>query len=357
VVVVFAASPAESAGILPGGNPARNIAPHPNFMAAGACTKDSDGWSCTNPCVTPALSFPSYTNSPKCIAFVLRAINHARRREGVRRMTLPRDFQQLSVAEQLFVLANLERTARGLPPYLGLNTDLVSEAQHAANQGGDPSLAPGFAVGVDAQGYYGMGGAWSSGFSPLTADYFWMYDDGWGGRAHTFNVACTSAGAPACWAHRDQLLGYDPRFNPGVGLRCQNCEMGTGFTIAGASSSYVDLVELPAGTAPTMTFTWEDNVLPFLSRHLRSHPVAHPVARRHRVHHHRVHHARNTANARAAARRAERDAMWAQWAPPATQPSRVCTISRPTHTLPRLGCRNTTFTVRQLAGPTNREER
>lgn len=355
------ASPAASSGILPGGNPARNIAPHPNFIAAGTCTRSSHGWTCTNPCVTPELSFPSYTNSPRCLHFILRAINHARRREGVRRMALPANFQNLSVPEQLFVLANLERTARGLPPYLGLNAHLTSEAQRSADQGGDPSLAPGFAVGVDAQGYYGMGGAWSSGFTPLAADYFWMYDDGWGGSAHTFNIACTSASAAACWAHRDQLLGYDPRFNPGVGLRCATCEMGTGFTIAGASSSYVDLVELPAASPPAMTFTWADNVLPYLRRHVRHpvwhRPVAHRPVRHHPVSHRPVaRHAARGASARAAARRAERRAAFATWRHAATHPSRICTIARTKHARHPLGCRNTTFTVRQVAGPTNREE-
>jgi hypothetical protein len=342
LVVALTATPAAASGILPGANPARNVAPSPDFVASGTCAKSAGAWHCSNPCVTPTLSFPSYTNAPSCTAFVLRAINRARRREGVRSMTLPTNFQRLSVSEQLFVLADLERTARGLSPYLGLNAALTREAQHAANTSGDPSLAPGFAVGVDKQGYDGMGGAWSSGFSPLIADYFWMYDDGWGGSAaRTLNSACTSAGASACWAHRDQLLGYDPRFNPGVGLGCRTCEMGTGFSLAGASSSFVDLIELPAGGAPAMTFTWTNNVLPFLVRH--THP-------RH------ARHARSHADARAAARRAQRQAAWDHWHAGLRSPH-ACASSHATHTRRPVRCGLTTFTVRQVAAPTNREER
>ena len=343
VAVALFASPASASGILPGANPARNITPDPDFASSGTCKQGPGGWSCTNPCVSPAHAYPSYSNSPSCTAFVLRAINHARKLEGVAPMTLPSNFQRLSVPRQLFVLADLERTARGLPPYLGLNVALMREAQRSADHKGDPSLAPGFAVGVDKQGYDGMGGTWSSGFSPLVADYYWMYDDGWAGSAlRTFNAACTSPGASACWAHRDELLGYDPRFNPGVGLRCRTCEMGTGFAFAGPASSFVDLIELPAGRTPAMTFTWADNVVPFLAKH------AHP----HRV----THVAQTRANARAAGRRAARRTAWDQWHAGFRAP-RVCTTSHARNARHPFGCANTTFTVRQVAVPTNREER
>jgi len=106
-----------------------------------------------------------------------------------------------------------------------------------------------------------MGGAWSGGFNVLAADYMWMYDDGWGGSVSaTSNIACTSASAAGCWAHRDELLGSDPGFNPGVGLTSTNCEMGVGYAVVGGSGSYVDLIERPAANAPAMTFTWAQEV-------------------------------------------------------------------------------------------------
>jgi hypothetical protein len=102
-----------------------------------------------------------------------------------------------------------------------------------------------------------MGGAWSGGFNVLAADYMWMYDDGWAGTlSATSNIACTSATTAGCWAHRDELLGSDPAFNPGVGLTCTTCEMGVAFAIVAASGSYVDLIERPAAKAPPMVFTW-----------------------------------------------------------------------------------------------------
>src|ERR1700689_5201164 len=249
-------------------NPSANIAPSPNFLAPGACSFVSGVWSCANPCVAgtaTALSWPGYTNGVACTNYILAAINHARAVEGVRPMVLPSNWFSLSVPEQLFVLMDLERTARGLPAYLGINAALSADTQHAAATNSDPSIAAGFAMANDAQGSAGFGGAWSGGFNPLAPDYIWMYDDTWGGSAaKTSNIACTSAGAAGCWAHRDELLGSDPGYNQGVGLGCTNCEVGTGFAMVNGNASYADVIEIPKGTPPPMSFTWVNNVLPNL---------------------------------------------------------------------------------------------
>ena len=250
-------------------NPSANIGPSPNFLVAGACTFGNGVWSCANPCVVgtaTALSWPGYTNGVACTNYILQAINDARAAEGVRPMVLPSDWFNLSAPEQLFVVADLERTARGLPPYLGISAALSADAQHAAATNSDPSVAPGFSMANDAQGSPGFGGAWSGGYTVLAADYIWMYDDAWAGSAaKTSNIACTSAGAAGCWAHRDELLGSDPGYNPGVGLGCTNCEVGTGFAMVNGKASYVDLIEIPKGSLPPMSFTWANNVLPDLS--------------------------------------------------------------------------------------------
>lgn len=249
-------------------NPAANIAPSPDFLAPGTCTFGSGVWSCANPCVVgtaSALSWPGYTNGVACTEYALAAINNARAIEGVRPMVLPSNWFSLTVPEQLFVIADLERTARGLPPYVGINAALSADAQHAAATNSDPSVAAGFPMADDAQGSAGFGGAWSGGFTVLAADYIWMYDDTWGGSAaKTSNIACTSAGAAGCWAHRDELLGSDPGYNQGVGLGCTDCEMGTGFAMVNGGASYVDLIEIPKGSLPPMSFTWVNNVLPNL---------------------------------------------------------------------------------------------
>ncbi len=211
------------------------------------------------------MTWPVFSNSAGCTNYVLGAINNARAVEGLGPMSLPSNWYSLTTGQQLFVVVNLERTARGLPPYLGINSALSAEAQHAAAGNNDPGVAAGFAIGNDAQGTPGMGGAWSGGFSVLAADYIWMYDDGWAGSVSaTSNVACTSPSAAGCWGHRDELLGYDPGYNPGVGLDATNAEVGVGFATVGSSSSFVVLVELPKAAPPAMTFTWSNNVAPYL---------------------------------------------------------------------------------------------
>ncbi len=249
-------------------NPSVNIAPNPNFLEPGKCTFGNGVWSCANPCVAgtaTALSWPGYTNAAACTNYVLLAINNARAVEGVPPMALPSNWYNITTTQQLFVIADLERTARGLPAYVGINAALSADAQHAAQANSDPTIAAGFPMANDAQGSPGFGGAWSGGYSILAADYIWMYDDAWGGSAATTsNISCTSVHAAGCWAHRDELLGSDPGYNPGVGLNCTNCEMGTGFAMVNGGASYVDLIEIPKGSMPPMTFTWVNNVLPYL---------------------------------------------------------------------------------------------
>jgi hypothetical protein len=249
-------------------NPSANIEPNPNFLQTGKCTFANGVWGCANPCVAgtaTALSWPGYTNAVACTNYVLQAINNARAVEGLRPMVLPSNWYNITTTQQLFVLADLERTARGLPAYVGINAALSADAQHAAQTNSDPTIADGFPIANDAQGSPGFGGAWSGGYSMLAADYIWMYDDAWGGSAATTsNITCTSARAAGCWAHRDELLGSDPGYNPGVGLSCTNCEMGTGFAMVNGGASYVDLIEIPRGSTPPMSFTWANNVLPYL---------------------------------------------------------------------------------------------
>src|SRR6202044_2417020 len=142
--------------------------------------------------------------SESCTNYELRAINNARATLAEPAITLPSNWYQLSATEQLFVILDLERTLDGYPAYLGLNSDLSSEAQSAAEADGDPSMAPNFAVGVDDDGDEAFGGSWAGVYGLLTADYGWMYDDGWGGSGKTWNLSCTSADALGCWAHRDE---------------------------------------------------------------------------------------------------------------------------------------------------------
>jgi hypothetical protein len=268
------ASPIGAIGILPPSNPAANVAPSPNFLSSGLCSLTSAATPCTNPCVRlagPSSSrrpvFPAFSGTPACTAFVLRSLNGARVNEGLPGVVLPTNWMKLNPQEQLFVIVDLERTARGLPPYLGLNRQLHAAAQIAAAHEVDPTYARNFRVGLDPEGVRGMGATFATGYTTLEADYLWMYEDGWGGSAaSTPNIDCTYPGALGCWGHRDQLIGFDGTYNFGVGLHCTTCEMGTGFAVVNGTGSFTSLIELPAGPPPPMYFTWAKNVVPFLAQ-------------------------------------------------------------------------------------------
>ncbi len=250
---------AASASYPPLTNPAANIAPNPNFDESGSCVSNGAGaYSCPNPCVTPQLSFPTtYVNSTACTDYVLSAIDAADVIDGATPMVLPSNWFTLTIPEQLFVAANLERVDHGYPPYLGLNDALDAAAQGGANANADPAAVTGFAAST-------WGGTWAQAFSPLVADYGWMYADGWGGSAATTsNIDCTSASAPSCWGHRDILLGFDPSLNFDAGLNCTTCEMGAAFATVDGYGSYDDVVARPTGSPPAMSFTWASEVAYF----------------------------------------------------------------------------------------------
>jgi len=146
-------------------------------------------------------------------------------------MYLPGDFNSLTGDEQLLVVVDLERVARGLPPFAGLVASLDSVAQtgtqvrgDAAGTFEDPSFPTGFVAGpettfayrchssgadsysCDGSGQPGAAIAAGNQISALDADYGWMYDDGPGGS----NYDCTSPTARGCWGHRDNILGSYP---------------------------------------------------------------------------------------------------------------------------------------------------
>jgi hypothetical protein len=207
-----------------------------------------------------------YESTQACTTSTLAMINAAHAKEHVLPMALPRNWSRLTVPEQLFVVADLERVDRELPPYLGLNAKLSRSAETAAKKEEDPDAAAGFSEARSGFGV-GAGATWAGDQSVLLASYDWMYVDGWGGPHATSNIDCTNARSSGCWGHRDQLLGSDPPRGSYVGLECATCEMGSGYALfKGSWGSFTDLVELPSGAPPAMTFTWAVNVLPYLPK-------------------------------------------------------------------------------------------
>lgn len=204
-------------------NPKANVAPDPAYM--GACYT-------LNP------------NGSRCLRRTLAAIDHARSAEGVRKpMILPRNFRSLSLAKQTFVITDLERVDRGLPPYVGLVRSMNNVAGVAARADTDPSPASNllreFSVAI-------WGGNWAGDFGPLPADYDWMYNDG----PNSGNLACTSAQSPGCWGHRDNILYRYPssdRLLTGVGVQHQTAWISIAQIFVAAGRHRVH-----------MTYTWRE---------------------------------------------------------------------------------------------------
>jgi hypothetical protein len=219
---------------------------------------------CESPC------FPDgnlrYNSSQSCINLLLAAVNQAQAAEHLRAFALPTNYSQLTVTEQLFVIVNLERVSRGVPPLVGLSPYLDAPADKAARAAEDPAFQASYGpVRVwlpPGGGMYGFGGAWAGdSVNALAAVFDWVYDDGWGGSDGTWNFACTSHGASGCWGHRDALLGQ------WAGTTCTDCVAGAGYASPAAHNwqeSYSFLLVRPVQYPTPLGFTWDGNVLPYL---------------------------------------------------------------------------------------------
>ena len=195
-LVVVSAAPlvAGASGIIPPSNPAASVPPQ----------------------VIPACSLsPVDDKSSGCTDSILHDINYARWLEGLGPLVLPGNYASDAVAVQQLVLTDEERDDRGLSPYSGLDATLNTAALAGATTNSDPLLPSGFV---------GPGGSiFAQDYTPLGADFAWMYDDGYGGT----NLLCTSPGASGCWGHRDNILG------PWASGSGQTAMMGDANTLTG----------------------------------------------------------------------------------------------------------------------------
>jgi hypothetical protein len=246
-------------------NPAANRLPPELSIATGPCAIPPGGEaSCQSPC------YPNdklvYNDSPQCATLVLTAINDAQIAEHLHQFDLPNNFAQLTVTRQMFVLVNLERISRGVPPLAGISPYLSAAATTASQKAQDPAFHTSYGpVKVwypPKGGTYAFGGAWAgNSVNALSAVFGWMYDDGWAGKGQTSNFACSSAHATGCWGHRDELLGEYS------GTTCPDCVAGTGYTSPTAQGwveSYDVLIVRPMQFPTPMVFTWDTNVVPHL---------------------------------------------------------------------------------------------
>lgn len=277
--IPFPLPPPRADGIIPPYVPPSNAPP----AHSGACWK-----AIINPPGRHIRSFAKPSpNNPNCITHWESVTDIARATEGVKPLGLPTNWTSLTLAERLFVIINLERTARGIPPFVGLSRVLNQDALQGARRNNDPPPKlsyPGIQVAVDPNGYwYGPDsivnddgefvgpfsetGIWAGGYgSVLAANYGWMYRDGW----KSSNTDCTSAISGGCWGHRWAILGQI------TGTKCTYCIAGAAVVTERWPHSTDEALSLAAifvrpsaaTPHPPLVFTWaqEEPYLPAWER-------------------------------------------------------------------------------------------
>jgi len=200
VILSAAPAPAGASGIVPPADPSVSVPPQ----------------------VMPDCSYVGDTTAG-CIDSVLHNINYARSLEGLGPLVLPTDYATDPVYKQQLILTDEERSDRGFLPsqlFGGLDDALNTVAQAGAAGSTDPVPPPTYL-------YTSAGSIFAQDYTPLGADFAWMYDDGYGGT----NLDCTSPG-PGCWGHRDNILG--PWTTTGTTpVTTQTAMMGVGNTSTG----------------------------------------------------------------------------------------------------------------------------
>jgi len=231
--------------------PMANIAPNPDFL--GSC--------------------PALTQSSFCLGREFEAIDNARAQEDLGPINIRlTSWRRLTRPEQLFTIANLERTTRHLPPAIAMTAQLDTVAQVGARSSVDPRL-DGWTL-TGGRRAMGWGSNWAGGIAGLAANYYWMYDDGTG-----FNIDCTSADTTGCWAHRKNILAA-PSGSCGSPSATPQFVMGAAVS---STARYVPsdaeiLVQECGGPPSDVVFTWSQakRIIGFPQPHLTR-----------KIHHHR----------------------------------------------------------------------
>jgi hypothetical protein len=185
-------------------------------------------------------------NDSRCIAAELAAIRHARRHDHhitKRAVILPDNYTKLSVAEQTFVVMNLERVDRGIRPIQGLVPRLSLVSRLAAALQTDPLIST---LVARLLGIGEWRSVWAGDLGPLAADYDWMYNDGYSASG-SINIACRRPTARGCWGHRRNILSRFAGFTRVVA--------GAG-TAQPVGRSIAAVTAGIRGRAPHYSYTW-----------------------------------------------------------------------------------------------------
>ena len=214
------------------------------FVASGLTSPPAGGVGIVPPANPPANIAPSSGDW-------VQAINSARAQEGVGPLGVSESqLSGMSVPQQVFTVVNAERVDRGLPPINDMTSQLDAYAQAGANAGTDPSFPSALSGGAPLT----WGGAvWAGGLSSvLEADYFWMYDDGWGGSGTT-NAACSPSTPSECWGHRDIILHPFPNCPGGAPV----LSMGAAISPSGYPGGSIAAILVSSCAPPSdITMSW-----------------------------------------------------------------------------------------------------
>ena len=214
------------------------------FVASGLTSPPAGGVGIVPPANPPANIAPSSGDW-------VQAINSGRAQEGVGPLGVSESqLSGMSVPQQVFTVVNAERVDRGLPPINDMTSQLDAYAQAGANAGTDPSFPSALSGGASLT----WGGAvWAGGLSSvLEADYFWMYDDGWGGSGTT-NAACSPSTPSECWGHRDIILHPFPNCPGGAPV----LSMGAAISPSGYPGGSIAAILVSSCAPPSdITMSW-----------------------------------------------------------------------------------------------------
>jgi len=189
----------------------------------------------------------AHDHSAVCLGESVALLNSGRRSEHLGPLVLPANWQRLTVPRQMFVMTDLERTARGLPPDSGLATDWNASAAAGAAAGTDPTTA--------GSGAHGFESIWAGGMpNPIMAMLGLIYNDAFYRDGSTQNIDCTRTNTTGCWGHRGAELHDTAQ------LSCETlCAMGAGYSPKGfdGHESYAEVFSAYGGNnQDPLTFLW-----------------------------------------------------------------------------------------------------
>ncbi len=186
------------------------------------------------------------SNLPYTFANSLDAVNAGRAQDGYAPIS-DSGFSALTPAQEMFVIIDLERVARGLPPFEEMTSSLDALAQVGANDQQDPPLPTPPPNTSSATGVL-----WAGTSDPLLVDFGWMYEDGctFVSQQLLFNSGC-SASPPTPWVHRNYVLEDFSALGDG-------CNLLMGVAVVPSSLAVVTEGYCGAAAPTDVVFTWFD---------------------------------------------------------------------------------------------------